>query len=811
MDERVELPLSTLLWQPRPQAWLVTVVCKATFTLAPNDLKLASAHEAIATSDSFWDDDENRSLSLASDVVPSKPKADVVLVGSAFAPQGKAVRSLVARLAFESIDKSVEVVTDRTVGGDGTVYQGPRFARMPVVYERAAGGPGTWNPVGVRAGSRDAYGRTPLPNITPVGKGEELGRLPAPIGFGPIAPSWPGRGDRAGARAGLLARTWMNEPLPEGADLGFFNVAPPDQQIDAIPEDGALLLENLHRDHAVLACKLPGIKARVTVDRRGGKERPAMRPDTLWIDTDRSLVTLSWRGHFALEHPQETYRVTASAERPRQSWRTVEHAAPGRETMLDAMDVTSDGGGLPAGFALPASPPLERSSAPTRDPRPSAGGALPFQNIGRAAERKAPRGALPFADSDNPPTKIAPSVPTGTQQIADALPFGDQGKASPAWASSFGGYPAPPAPTPAFSTPASVVPPPAPSQPMPLPPQVPLSVPAVAAAQPGVVAATSAYAKPSADGWGAVGAPAVQVQPPAVVTHSGAAALGGITSASNAAADPRVAAGSAGLAPRRIEGDVLQLLWFNPEAAARVRRKPEWKKLLDQLEQGPFDPEIDEPGLAEEPAEMEDRREVYEVLARGAPSGQDSVDKALLDAVRSDGRFAAQLLLLLGEVRFDFDEIETLKATLSAAAPFAPTDEELKKTVDGATHFLSTPGLVAAPDVASAMTTKVRDAFLATSRPVPPTYLDDQTERALLERRAYQKRPVFGEPHLRSLFFFGGSSTGIPTYLPEAVSKKLPLFRRLRARMLVEAHFQADQYESHAAALKLVAIARVVR
>ncbi|MBK6513876.1 MAG: hypothetical protein IPG04_07060 [Polyangiaceae bacterium] len=109
------------------------------------------------------------------------------------------------------------------------------------------------------------------------------------------------------------------------------------------------------------------------------------------------------------------------------------------------------------------------------------------------------------------------------------------------------------------------------------------------------------------------------------------------------------------------------------------------------------------------------------------------------------------------------------------------------------------------------MTTRVREAFASASRPVASTYLDDQTERALLERRAYQKRSVFGEPHLRSLFFFAGSSTGIPTYFPESVAKKLPLFRRLRVRLIVEAQFQADQYESHSAAMKVAAVARIVR
>jgi hypothetical protein len=293
--------------------------------------------------------------------------------------------------------------------------------------------------------------------------------------------------------------------------------------------------------------------------------------------------------------------------------------------------------------------------------------------------------------------------------------------------------------------------------------------------------------------------------------HAGTAALGGLVTASNAAADPNVRAATAGAGPRRIEGDVLHLLWFNPEIVPRIGRKPEWKQLLDALESSKPDPELDEPALAEDPAEIEDRREVFEVLARGAPTAQDSVDRALLGAVRADGRFAPQLLLLAGELRFDFDELELLKATVSAATPFAPNDEALKKVLDATTEFLATPDLVTSPDVSTAMTRRVREAFGAASRPVPATYLDEQTERALLERRAYQKRSVFGAPQLRALLFFAGADDGIPTYLPEALGKKLPLFRRLRVRMLVEAHFQADQYETHSAALRAVAVARIVR
>ncbi|NUP05588.1 MAG: DUF2169 domain-containing protein [Polyangiaceae bacterium] len=855
MEDRGALPFSTLLWQPRPSTWLVTIVCKATFSIEPGEAKLAKTQEPVYEHDAYWDDDSKRSLSTTTDLVPTKPKAEVLVVGHAFAPQGKAVGSLVARVVVDTLDKSVEIVADRSVGPDGTVYQGPRFSRMPLVYERAAGGPQTWNPVGIDPNNRDKFGRAPLPNLAPVGRGDDTMTPFDPIGFGPIAPSWPVREAKLGyRRASFASGQWQNEPLPEGFDLSFFNAAPPDQQLDSIPENASIRLENLHPQHMMLATRLPGVRPRFIVTKRGDVERPKMRPDTLLIDTDRALLVVTWRGHFTVEHQSETYQISLQVDSPRQSWRTVEHAIGPRETRLDALasEQTSSGEELPR--ADSASTPFERKSAKTLDgrmPTPSAG--LPFQSAGLRGRdsMKATNAALPFyGNSSSETTSVAPApssnamppTPPGlpplpttpqtqTAQMASALPFADAAARpdAQAWtgayptAASLGVRPptfgTPPA-MPAAQPPASMQPPlaqprstgpktapppaasAAPPAPHPAPPPPPRSSPGLA---------TPSYAKGGADPWSGPSSPPAHVAKPAPVMHASSAALAGLVGASNAAADPRASASLSGVAPRKIEGDVLHLLWWSSEVGPRIRRKQEWKKILDRLEQGPFDPDVDEPALADDPGEMEDRREVYEVLAHGAPSSQDGIDRALLDAVRADGRFAAQLLLLVGEARFDFDEVEQLKATISAATPFAPNDEELKKTLEAGTNFLSTPGLVVAPDVATSMTTRIRESFASVSRPVPGTYLDDQTERALLERRAYQKRSVFGEPHLRSLFFFAGSSMGIPTYFPEAVSKKLPLFRRLRVRLIVETHFQADQYESHSAALKVAAVARIVR
>ncbi len=164
------LRVASIPWQPRAGAWALTVVCKATYNLLPVTSKLADAQDEPLAADAHWSDDEARSLHFASDLVPFKRRADVVLVGHAYAPRQEPVSSLVARLIVGDVDKSIEVVSDRAFAQDGSLREGSRFIKMPLVYERAAGGPDTMNPVGVRGDAGpNRYGLIPLPNLLPPG------------------------------------------------------------------------------------------------------------------------------------------------------------------------------------------------------------------------------------------------------------------------------------------------------------------------------------------------------------------------------------------------------------------------------------------------------------------------------------------------------------------------------------------------------------------------------------------------------------------------------------------------------------------
>ena len=106
-------------------------------------------------------------------------------------------------------------------------------------------------------------------------------------------------------------------------------------------------------------------------------------------------------------------------------------------------------------------------------------------------------------------------------------------------------------------------------------------------------------------------------------------------------------------------------------------------------------------------------------------------------------------------------------------------------------------------------TSRVQDAFRKMRKAVPPGYLEDQTERVLVEKRLYQRREVFGGPHLRALLHLAPGSKPWPLYIPEAIATRLPMFARFPVRILADAALQEDQYETHPSSLRASAIGRV--
>ncbi|WP_437693854.1 DUF2169 domain-containing protein [Sorangium sp. So ce176] len=721
------LPVASLLWQPRPDAWMLTFACKATFALRPGESPLAPEQEPLREADAHWRDDPAFSLYASTDIVPIRPRADVVLVGHAFAPGQVPVRSLVARLSVGEIDKPIEVFCDRSFTKEGALREGQPFARMPLLWERAARGADAANAVGIAAGARDAYGAHRLPNLVPPGtaiSGPE--DVIEPVGFGPIAPSWPARRSRLGRHAAAFASgEWQRSPLPADLDASYFNAAPPDQQVAALRGDERIVLENLHPELPRLATRLAGERAQAFVERPGQAAQPvALRPDLLWIHTDRALCALTWRGQIPLAHPHEAGAVRVSLV-----------SAP-----------------VSALFSAP-------SASVRRESDPGEGRETPSSPASSSAgARSARRGGV--GRTDMPASGLGETVPT-TGASGLALPF-----VVPA-----------PAPQPAVGPRPAVVAPP------------PVESPWVAGA------ARAAAAPPSTIGSSAAAAPLPRPDP-APAPPAPASAPARTPSARGAAA------------ARSGPAEIVHLIWFDPESVPRVRRQPAFRPLLEELDERPLDREADEPALAKDPMAVEDHREIFEIIARAGATDADGAQDAVIEAVRDGGKFVPPVCLLAGELIFGFDELETLKATVTAATPLVGNDDLLRAAVAPAHEFLKLPELRSSPAVAEGLTTRIKEAFEG-KRVAPAGYLRTQTERALLDQRQYQRRPVLGGPHLRALLQPPGSSQQIPAYLPEALAQQLPLYQRFRARILAELHLQVDQHESHPIALRVLALARV--
>lgn len=766
---------------------MLTFVCKATYTLTPGESPLADEQEPIHETDQHWSNDRAWSLYASRDVVPIRPRADVVVVGHAFAPDAAPVRSLVARLVVADIDKSVEVWCDRWFTPDGVLHEAARFTKMPLLYERAGGGPDTTNPVGMRHDERDAYGKREVPNLQPHGVMlSSPTQVVEPVGFGPVAPSWLARRSKLGRHAS----TWTEEslhaqPLPQDIDASYFNAAPRDQQTATLRVGERIVLDNLHPEHRHLVTNLAGQQPQGLVERPGRPPQSApMRADLLWIHTDRGLCTLTWRGQISIEHPREAGVVSVT---------------------LDA-----------AGQALGTGPvEVARNKPPPRSEGTRITvlkGVTSDPLLGGGADPLATSSVLPFAPASSVPAPS--SQPSSSDLRLAGTPFtaaGSRPRTDPPDA-----RPMPSSAPPAYAPPPPVAPAPVPP-PMAAPP--PIESPWAANASRSVAAGLAPVAV------GAAVAPAVAP----VSRPESAGSTGSAFASSNAAADASgpwtraradgyrppvaqpVAQPVAPLAPLAEEArEIIQLIWFDPDAMPRVRRQAAWKRILDELENQPADTDLDDAGLAPQTAEIEDRREVFEILARGESTSGEAIQEALAGGTRESGKFAAPVRLVVGELGFPYDELETLKATVATVTPLIGNDEQLRATVAAAQDLLKLPDLRTAPAVVEGLTTRIQEAFAQGKRAVPQGYLDAQVERALLEQRHYQRRSVFGGRHLRSLLTAAGSSQQIPGYLPDALAQKLPLYQRFKARVIAEIHPQVDQYETHPVALRVVALARAL-
>jgi hypothetical protein len=292
MDVALLCPLVTgiVRWNaPEP---LLTVIVKGTFSLTgPGAGGLAPEQEPLYV-DWPWDSDPGSELERPSDFVPRKPRADVFVVGHARGAEASTTLPLYIE---------VKGVPQR-LRKHATAMSSAPNTKIPLS--------GTF--------LRDAEG-TPL----------RLGPVPGPS-------AWRGRVDGS-------------------FDFSRFNTAPGDQQIPTVASGCRLVLIGLIEEADPCELRIAPLEpsAYVATSREPGAIGQAvpLRCDTLFIDTERALCTLTWRGEISAPTHEHAYLVVGARDNTGPSWPEVFDGlgsatwaeAIDEEATLDALGVEKDG------------------------------------------------------------------------------------------------------------------------------------------------------------------------------------------------------------------------------------------------------------------------------------------------------------------------------------------------------------------------------------------------------------------------------------------------------------------------------------
>jgi hypothetical protein len=294
---------------------LLVVVIKGTFTMPGHGTaaELAAEQQELIEADVFTGDPGFSAPQYESDYAPRKPKCDVLLNGSAYAPRGSPADRVRVGLRVGSMTKVFDVLGNRAwkeIMGTVTTTPPEPFTVMPISYDNAFGGVDnahldarrhrTYPPNHAGKGyfhnlDTYIYDGKPLPNteesVRPVTVPNGTYR---PMAFGAVGRSWEPRP----RFAGTYDQHWLEDVfpfLPSDFDERYYQAAPADQQMD-YPQGGEqVTLYNL-TPQGRLDFVVPAVTVPVrfhAVD--GGEEEEIAVCDTLLLEPDVNRFMMVWR------------------------------------------------------------------------------------------------------------------------------------------------------------------------------------------------------------------------------------------------------------------------------------------------------------------------------------------------------------------------------------------------------------------------------------------------------------------------------------------------------------------------------------
>jgi len=748
---------TTFLWRGRRGELQCSVIVKTTYLLRQGVCPVSDRPDPIWNTDHYWEGSPLRSVRVHSDLAPLKHAPEVTLVGHAYAPDNEPRDHLPVRLAVGDIDKSLDVFPPRGFSIDGSL-EVTTAVRMPLGYERAAGGPDTENPVGVDTEVVDELGRRLAPSVLHAGHTfERLDDIALPAGYGPIAGVWPARVQRL--RREDLA--WLAEPavkpMPHGFDSRYFQVAPLDQWLtEPLRSDERIVLENLVPNRERLVTNLRAMVPHAAVVM--WKTMPvSLTPDTLFIDTDRAIVTLTWRGSVEVGEGSLPSRLLVTRA-PSASDDAGSVAAKTLETgIVDAVDRTQVSALSRAIVPRSAVAPPPSSSSRT--------GFVPAGNEEVASVRAGLLPPPPSARSAMPPSP--PPMPAQPPLITLPVPAHGPSSVAPS------------------RTLTATLPPPAAQEP-------PKGAPVKRSSKLPTDASGVRVMLDSPEGSPGNQRPITEA-PVAVRSASEAAGY-----ARTSRPDELRAALEAPLRRRAL----VDLLGFDPSLPARLRRTPAFTsaKLIDGGTERAAQARPDDARSREE----RDRTDVLRVLSFAEASDLGRA-RALLEGAFADAnQLELPIAVVAGALAPAHDDIEVLRATLAVGLSLASSNKGLRAALSRVEEALAM-GYSPSAEATAELLGEVEEA--AGPRGI---HLRAEVQRIGLEGRRYKRRTVLGEARIRAELTTGGGEL-LPVYIPDAVAAKLPMLPSFPVVLVAELRPREDAQEAHAEALIALAIGRVIR
>jgi hypothetical protein len=213
--------VGTVPWSPEPGKTRRTVVVKVTLDLPEQGGPAAIAPEQESLrGDEHASEEDDAALTVPSDHAPLKPKADVLLRGTAHGAPGKS--SALVSLSVGSLEVRAVALAPRVWGEGGVPEVTGAFEPVPLSYENALGGPGfAANP----AGTGLQEGTLPPRLEDPARLLRTRADRPRPVALGPVSPAWAVRR----ALAGTFDRAWQRHRwpcFPADFDPAYFQAAP---------------------------------------------------------------------------------------------------------------------------------------------------------------------------------------------------------------------------------------------------------------------------------------------------------------------------------------------------------------------------------------------------------------------------------------------------------------------------------------------------------------------------------------------------------------------------------------------------------